>query len=483
MKALVIAAGRGSGFNGQAPRSHKTLVPVWGLTVIERVLAAFPELEELVVVTGFQAGLLENRLSKILSGRVKLTFVRNPEWQRANGVSVLAAKEILKNERAFLLTMSDHVFERSLVEKLTAAPPASGECLLAVDRNLPEVYDLADATKVKRGADNRIRAIGKQLEDFDAVDTGVFYCTPALFEALELAIALGGESLSDGIRILCNAGKMRYREVSGSLWQDVDNLESLAEAKKRVWRATQKPRDGVVSRLLNRRISGFITRRICGLPVRPNQVTIFNLLLAGLAGWLMFAGHLVWGGLLAQLYSVLDGVDGELSRLKHQGSWFGSWLDNLTDRLCDWLIICGAAWSVTWTGVGTRTAWGLLLAALLSNIAYRSSMDSLLVSGSLRQAGGNQGRLASIEKWFYEREMVFGVTHDSYLLLLALVVAFGAPLAGLTALVALETLWWIAKTVQAGKTRPSDSYAEFLAAETGEKINEKKYRIAELAAR
>ena len=52
MKALVIAAGRGSGFNGQAPRSHKTLSPVWGLTVIERVLAAFPELEELVVVTG-----------------------------------------------------------------------------------------------------------------------------------------------------------------------------------------------------------------------------------------------------------------------------------------------------------------------------------------------------------------------------------------------------------------------------------------------
>ena len=468
MKALMIAAGRGSGFNGRGPASHKTLAPVWGLTVIERIVAAIPELEELVVVTGFRHEKLEADLTRLLAGRLLVTFVFNPEWERANGVSVLAARKDLAGESRFILTMSDHVFEPALAERLLASPPGRGECVLAVDQNLGRVFDIADATKVKLSADGRIRQIGKSLIDFEAADTGVFYCTPALFSALDKAITSGsGESLSDGIRILCEAGRMRSADVTGCMWQDVDNLESLAEAKKRVWKNAQKPHDGVVSRLFNRKVSGFITRRIAHLGVKPNHVTFFNLLLAGLAGWLMAAGHLVAGALLAQLYSITDGVDGELSRLKLQGSWFGAWLDNLTDRLCDWAIIAGAAWSLTAVGHASSTAWIILGLALLSDMVYRTAMDSLLVSGALRQGGGPPGFLGRIEDWFLEREMVFGVTHDSYLFLLA----------------AAETLWWCAKTWQAARTLPSEHYEFFLANRRIEKDDDRKSRIPEFAAR
>ncbi|HLA38899.1 MAG TPA: NTP transferase domain-containing protein, partial [Candidatus Glassbacteria bacterium] len=229
MKALMIAAGRGSGFNGRGPASHKTLAPVWGLTVIERIVAAIPELEELVVVTGFRHEKLEADLTRLLAGRLRVTFVFNPEWERANGVSVLAARKALAGESRFILTMSDHVFEPALAERLLASPPGRGECVLAVDQNLGRVFDIADATKVKLSADGRIRQIGKSLIDFEAADMGVFYCTPALFSALDKAITSGsGESLSDGIRILCEAGRMRSADVTGCMWQDVDNLESLA---------------------------------------------------------------------------------------------------------------------------------------------------------------------------------------------------------------------------------------------------------------
>ena len=483
MKALVIAAGRGSGFNGRGPRSHKTLNPIWGVSVIERILAAFPALEELVVVTGFEHEKLEASLSRKLKNRVPLKFVYNSHWERGNGLSVLAAREALADQDAFLLSMSDHIFDRALVEKLTAAVPPPEGCVLAVDRNLPGVFDIADATKVKLSDSDMIDSIGKQIESYDAADTGVFYCTPALFGALSEAAAEGGESLSDGIRVLCGRGKMLARDVTGCLWQDVDDLQSMTEAKKRLWERVAKPRDGVVSRLFNRKVSGAITRLIAPLPVRPNHVTAFNLLLAATAGFLMATGNLVAGALTAQLYSIIDGVDGELARLKLQGSWFGAWLDNLTDRLCDWLIVSGAALAVAADGGPAPVAWILLSLALISNIAYRSGMDSLLVSGSLRASGLSYGMLDRAENWFRDREMVFGMTHDVYMFVLAAGVAFGFPLATISALILLESGWWIAKTAQARRAMPSSTYSEYLQARQLEKYNEARKQIAQLVAR
>ena len=98
MKMLIIAAGRGSGFNGEAPKSHKTLSPVCGLAVIERIIAACEPVDELIIVTGYQAESLETQVRKLLGGKVTLSFIHNPRWERANGVSVLAAAEALSGE-------------------------------------------------------------------------------------------------------------------------------------------------------------------------------------------------------------------------------------------------------------------------------------------------------------------------------------------------------------------------------------------------
>ena len=462
MKALIIAAGEGSRFSGQIKVNHKAMMKIWGVTVIERSLDACPQVDALVVVTGYLAEELESELKRLLADRVRLSFVHNHDWDRGNGLSVLAAREVLAREERFLLLMSDHLVEPELIRRVCLDPPNPGECLLAVDCNIEEVFDLADATKVLLNDEGRIEEIGKELKNFNALDTGVFYCTPALFEALEEAASKGGETLSDGIQVLCRRGTMGGREVSGCLWQDIDSPECVVEAENRLWRRMQKPRDGVVSRLFNRKVSGFITRRIGRLGVHPNQVTVFNLLLAGLAAWLMASGHLLAGAVLAQMFSIIDGVDGELARLKNKGSWFGGWLDNICDRLCDWLLIIGAACAVRFMGAGSTYFWVLLSVALTSNLAYWTAMDSLLISGVLRAPVKAQGALARVEAWFYRKEMVFGLTHDSYLLILAIGVAAGFPAFTLWLLIALETLWWTAKLFQVRGAEPSTIYADYL---------------------
>jgi phosphatidylglycerophosphate synthase len=99
--------------------------------------------------------------------------------------------------------------------------------------------------------------------------------------------------------------------------------------------------DGIVSRYLNRPLSRPMARALSGTPVTPNAVTIFTLLLAVATGGIIAGGWNIIGGIGIQVVSIIDGVDGELARLKHLTSRFGAVLDAVTDRYADAIIIAG----------------------------------------------------------------------------------------------------------------------------------------------
>ena len=89
-----------------------------------------------------------------------MTLIENLEYQKANGVSTLAAKTELN--QPFLLLMADHIFEPRTAKALLEEPLKNGEVILAVDPKLDLVFDLDDATKVRRQGD-RIVDIGKTI--------------------------------------------------------------------------------------------------------------------------------------------------------------------------------------------------------------------------------------------------------------------------------------------------------------------------------
>lgn len=99
--------------------------------------------------------------------------------------------------------------------------------------------------------------------------------------------------------------------------------------------------DGFVSRHLNRRLSRPAARLLGHTPVTPNQVSVASLGVA-LGSFLCFAyGYPIAAALLVQASSVLDGVDGDLARLKGLTSAFGGFMDAVIDRYTDALIILG----------------------------------------------------------------------------------------------------------------------------------------------
>ena len=84
--------------------------------------------------------------------------------------------------------------------------------------------------KVKTCGD-RIIAIGKDLADYDAIDTGVFLCAPNIFDYLERAKRNGDCSLADGVRLMAAEGKARAVDIGQAWWQDVDTPEMLRQAE------------------------------------------------------------------------------------------------------------------------------------------------------------------------------------------------------------------------------------------------------------
>ena len=102
--------------------------------------------------------------------------------------------------------------------------------------------------------------------------------------------------------------------------------------------------DGPVSRYVNRRVSVPAARFLARTPATPNQVSIAALIVAAASTPLLVAGRNIEAGVLIQLSSIVDGIDGDLARAKSMASRFGGVFDSVLDRYADALIVSGMAW-------------------------------------------------------------------------------------------------------------------------------------------
>ncbi|MES1176122.1 MAG: histidinol-phosphate transaminase [Myxococcales bacterium] len=236
-RAIVLAAGYGSRLSEGADMLPKPLRVVGGVPLVVRVLRTLKSagIQEAVVITGFQGEAVRQALRAERGLGLKLSFVDNPHFDKKNGVSLLSAASFV--DRECVLTMSDHLYSPELVRRLLAADVPEGSCALAVDYDIERCFDLDDATKVGVEA-GKIKRIGKELESYDALDTGVFRIGPALIAELAAVEASTGDcSLSDGVQALSRRGRFFATDVGDVRWVDVDTPQALAcaEAMLRVF--------------------------------------------------------------------------------------------------------------------------------------------------------------------------------------------------------------------------------------------------------
>ncbi|MFT7695149.1 MAG: choline kinase [Candidatus Latescibacterota bacterium] len=233
MKGLIIAAGKGSRIASIG--SSKPLIPLLDIPLIEWVIQTAYQggIDEFYVVIGYNGDRVHSFL-KQLSHRLKIpiTPLLNEEWGKANGISVLKARESLTEP--FVLCMADHIFEAEIITALSQLPLENGTVKLAVDYGLEtsRLVDQSDVTKVLVD-EGKIIDIGKDISRFNAYDTGLFYCSPVLFEAIEASIAdHGDDTLSGAMRVLGQRGKAYPVDVGTHVWLDIDTVQNLRKAEE-----------------------------------------------------------------------------------------------------------------------------------------------------------------------------------------------------------------------------------------------------------
>ena len=231
MNCLIVAAGQGTRLREKG--ESKPLIRIHGRPLIEHVIerARRAGIEHFHVVSGYRGEALRAALNRYAAREgIRITHVVNEHWDRANGVSVLQAKPFL--DGPFVLTMCDHLVDPSILRDLVATPHEPDTVTLAVDYHIDRpLNDIDDVTRVQC-VNGRIERIGKVIRDFNAIDTGVFLCTPVMFDALTMSQAEGDDSISGAMNVLARWGKARAFDIGERLWVDVDDPAAFRKAEE-----------------------------------------------------------------------------------------------------------------------------------------------------------------------------------------------------------------------------------------------------------
>ncbi|HIC89849.1 MAG TPA: di-myo-inositol-1,3'-phosphate-1'-phosphate synthase [Anaerolineae bacterium] len=274
-----------------------------------------------------------------------------------------AAREQLAER--FLVIMGDHCYESAALAELMNA---SGD-FVALGDSSPYLADPEEATLLEV-QDGQAVAVGKELSSYNMVDAGAFVCSQSILPVLDACLAEGNDEWNDVKRAWLQQKPMRVVDVHGAFWADLDTKADLRAARKVLIRSLPRPRDGLVARWLNRRLSIPLSVALARARMTANQISLLAFVLALVGAGAFAIGRplaVALGGLLTQASSVIDGCDGEVARLEGISSSYGAWLDSVLDRVADTALIIGMAWGYARTRE-SGLIWPLASLALAASL-------------------------------------------------------------------------------------------------------------------
>ena len=233
-EAVILIAGQGSRLRGTNNNNRlKPFVPVLGRPLLSYILEAVScaGIRTAHFVVGYESEEVIANAKQLIPPHINASFIVNGEWEKQNGISLLAAAGHVN--APFLLTMGDHVFGDTIIDCLLDNFDP-GLLNIAIDRKIDLIVDLDDAMKVQI-CGNKVTGIGKNLSNYDAIDTGLFVCPAEIFAYLEQAKTINGGndcSLANGVELMARDGKVRPIDIGDGRWHDIDTSRVLEHVEQ-----------------------------------------------------------------------------------------------------------------------------------------------------------------------------------------------------------------------------------------------------------
>lgn len=232
MRAIILAAGRGSRMGELGNERPKCLVELGGKPLLDRQIAALRGggAEAVAVVRGYRAEMLE---------RPGLDYFRNPRWAETNMVQSLATATPWLTTASVIVSYADIFYRRELIRDLAATP---GDIVITYDRQWRALWSrrfadpLADAETFRTGNSGRLMEIGDKTTDIgDIVGQymGLLKFTPRGWQAVEELLATLDAPTRDQLDMTGMLRRLLNRDIAietcgtEGQWGEIDNPSDL----------------------------------------------------------------------------------------------------------------------------------------------------------------------------------------------------------------------------------------------------------------
>jgi choline kinase len=238
MRALILAAGRGSRMGRLCDDRPKCLVELAGIPLIERQVAALTRggVQEIGVVRGYRAGMVD------FPG---LSYFANERWAETNMVMSLASAAEWLRSGPVIVSYADIFYRSELVRGLAGAP---GHLVISYDRDWRNLWTrrfidpLADAETFRIDSDGQLLEIGgktTRTEDIEGQYMGLLKFTPPAWIAVESLLNTLDPRVRDRLDMTGLLRRLLDTNVlpigtfaADGQWGEIDNLEDLALYQK-----------------------------------------------------------------------------------------------------------------------------------------------------------------------------------------------------------------------------------------------------------
>lgn len=234
MRAVILAAGRGSRIRHLGDDRPKCLVELEGKPLLERQIAALRRggVDEIGVVRGYRAEMIN------FPG---LCYFANEQWAETNMVMSLAAAAPWLRAGPVIVSYADIFYRRELVRGLATTP---GELVISYDRGWRRLWTrrfadpLVDAETFRINAAGQLLEIGgktNRIEDIEGQYMGLLKFTPPAWSAVEALLSTLDARIRDRLDV---TGLLRRLLIGKKLligtfgtdgqWGEIDNPEDVA---------------------------------------------------------------------------------------------------------------------------------------------------------------------------------------------------------------------------------------------------------------